>query len=232
MILAPALPALLALLAAPAVAEIYFEQSTLVRVEGEAAGAAVNSRVYHAGRRMRLEAGDAPGGPALLLRLDRGEAFRLDPDERLATALDADRLRARSQMDASLAGDLMGNLEEGRVRSQPLPGERTIAGYTCRGFRITAPAVVLELWVSDGLPLGVDAFAELVEWSGAGQSLGALLDEMRKLPGFPLETRARVAVLGKTQETVSTITRVRVGPQPAELFEVPEGWKVVAEPSP
>ena len=49
---------------------------------------------------------------------------------------------------------------------------------------------------------------------------------IRELPGFPLETRTRVSVLGETQETIATVTTIRVGPQPAELFEVPAGWRV------
>jgi hypothetical protein len=38
-----------------------------------------------------------------------------------------------------------------------------------------------------------------------------------------------VSVLGETQETVATVTKVRVGPQPPELFEVPPGWRVESE---
>ena len=28
---------------------------------------------------------------------------------------------------------------------------------------------------------------------------------------------------------IATVTAIRVGPQPAELFEVPPGWRVVSE---
>jgi len=52
---------------------------------------------------------------------------------------------------------------------------------------------------------------------------------VRGLPGFPLETRTRVSVLGETQETVATVTSIRVGPQPASLFDVPGGWRVEIE---
>ena len=69
-------------------------------------------------------------------------------------------------------------------------------------------------------------FADFLEWSGAAQALGGLVAAVRALPGFPLETRMRVSVLGEMQETVSTVTAIRVGPQPAELFEVPAGWRV------
>jgi hypothetical protein len=59
--------------------------------------------------------------------------------------------------------------------------------------------------------------------------LGGLLAEIRRLPGFPLQTRARVEVLGEPRETVSTVTKIVVGPQPASLFEVPPGWLTVPD---
>lgn len=216
---------------AAADAEVYYEQSTLVRTGGVAEGPGVVSRVWYAGKRMRLEAADVPGGPALILRLDLGKAWRLDPERKLATEVDAARLRSRSQMDAALAGDLMGGSEEGRVRTAPLRGTRTIAGHVCRGFRITGPSVVMDLYLAQDLGVGIEAFTDFIEWSGAGQSMAALLAEVRKLRGFPLQTRSRVTVLDRVHETVSTITKVRVGPHPRSLFEVPAGYRLVAEVS-
>ena len=63
-----------------------------------------------------------------------------------------------------------------------------------------------------------------VVWGGAG--LPGLVEALRELRGFPLETRTRVSVIGEMQETVSTVTRVPLGPQPAALFEVPAGFRV------
>ena len=200
----------------------------MVRTDGVAEGPGVASRVWYAGKRMRLEAAEA-AAPALILRLDLGKAWRLDPDRKVATEIDADRLRSRSQMDASLAGDLMGGGEEGRVRTAPLADVRRIAGYECHGFRIRGPSVVMDLYLAEGLGLGIDVFADFIEWSGAGQSMGALLAEIRKLRGFPLQTRSRVVVLDRVHEIVSTITKVRVGPQPRAVFEVPAGYRLVVE---
>lgn len=218
------------LLAAPATPHLYFEQTTIVYVKGEAVGPGVQTRTWHAGHRMRLEAADAPGGPALLLHLDEDRAWRLDPERQVAVALDGARLRARSQADAALAAGLMGGDEEGSVRSSPLEGSRTIAGHECRGFRLVGPSVQMVVWVAETLPVGVEVFADFLEWSGASRSLGGLLAEVRALPGFPLRTHTRVEVLGETRETVSTVTLIDVGPQPAELFDVPIGWRVEAEP--
>lgn len=220
------------LLGAPSTADLYFEQTTIVYVEGQAAGPGVHTRTWHAGKKMRLESGDTATGPALVLRLDLDRAWRLDPGERTAVVLDTARLRARSQADAAFAAGLMGAGEADSVRATALEGSRTVAGHACRGYRLTGPSVQMVLWVTEDLPVGVEAFADLLEWSGASRSLGGLLARIRELPGFPLETHTRVEVLDEVRETVSVVTTIEVGPQPGELFEVPRGWRVVAETPP
>jgi len=207
---------------------LYFEQTTVVRKAGVATGPGVRSRVWHGARRLRLEAGDAPGGPALVLRLDQGRVLRLDPEEKVAVELDASRLRARAHQDASVAASLMGGGEDA-LRQTPLEGRRTIAGHACRGFRLRGRDTTVDVWVAEDLPAGASVFADFLEWSGAAQALSPLVSAIRDLPGFPLETRTRVSVLGETQETVATVTLVRVGPQPAERFEVPAGFRLERE---
>jgi hypothetical protein len=217
-----------AALAAAAPPGLYFEQTTVVRPAGAPAdGPGVRSRVWHSGRRLRLEAGDAPGGPALVLRMDEGRALRLDPETKVAVELDPARLRARSHGDASLAASLLGGAEP--LRAAPIGDRRTIAGHACRGFRLRGPQATVDLWVAEDLPAGAPVFADFLEWSGASQALEGFVAAVRELPGFPLETRTRVSVLGETQETVATVTAVRVGPQPASLFDVPAGWRVESE---
>ncbi|PYQ11872.1 MAG: hypothetical protein DMF80_20285 [Acidobacteria bacterium] len=220
---------LLELAARPAAGvEVYFEQTTAARVAGAPSGPGVLSRVWYAGRRMRLEPGGAAGGPALILRLDRGKAYRLDPERKVAVELALERLRARAQMDLALAGELMGGAEA-PARTTELPGDKVVAGYPCRGYRIAAGAASMDVYVSEAVPLGVDAFADFLEWSGAGRALGGMLAEMRHLRGFPLQTRSRIEVMGQVQETLSTVTRVGLGPFPPGLFEPPAGWRLEPE---
>ncbi|HVO11597.1 MAG TPA: DUF4412 domain-containing protein [Vicinamibacteria bacterium] len=213
------------LLAAPTNG-IYFEQTTLVRPEAKAGAPGVRSRVWCAGQRLRLEAADVPGGPALVLRLDEGRALRLDPESRTAVELDVSRLRARSAADAAVAAGLMGATEPGDLRTHPLEGRRTIAGHACSGFRISGGSASIEAWVAADVPARAEIFAEFMEWSGASQALSGLVAAIRALPGFPLETRLRVDVLGETKETVSTVTAIRALAIPEERFEVPAGWRL------
>jgi hypothetical protein len=206
--------------------EVYFEQVTVMAGGGQAAGPGVRSRVWFAGRKVRLEGGGDGPGPALLLRLDQGAAFRLDPAERTAERLDLEQMRAQSRSDTALAGELMGAGEPDTVRTSPLPG-KTVAGYECRGWRLRAGSAVLDVYTTTAVPVPIETFAEFLEWTGAAEAMAGLWGEMRKLPGFPMETRALVNVLGEVQETVSTVTRLQVAPVPAAMFEVPKGYRVV-----
>lgn len=207
---------------------VYFEQATVVQAKGRPPGAGVVSRVYYAGQKMRLEGEEGGAGPAFVLRLDQERAFRLDPAQKLAVEVDVRGLKARARTDLAVAGDLMG-LADARPRTTPLKSPRVIAGFKCPGYRISAGTTVMDLYVTSDLPVGMDTFAAFLEWTGAQQSLGPLLDQIRALPGFPLETRARVMVQGEPQETRSTVTKVKVGELPDSLFEVPAGYRVVQE---
>src|SRR4029453_14255057 len=98
--------AFFALLAAPAAPapDVYFEQSTVVLEDGRPAGPGGVWGVLYAGRRMRLEPGDTADGPALILRIDQGKAYRVDPAGKRAIVLDLERLRPRAPRDLSRAG--------------------------------------------------------------------------------------------------------------------------------
>src|SRR5260370_18980981 len=89
-------PVFLALLATPVApaADVYFEQSTVVLEDGRPSGPGVVSRVWYAGRRMRLEPGNPVDGPALILRIDQGKADRVDPAAKPAAVVDLDGMRA------------------------------------------------------------------------------------------------------------------------------------------
>jgi uncharacterized protein DUF4412 len=211
--------------------EVYFEQVTVMTAGGEPAGPGVRSRVWFAGRKVRLEGGGPGPGPALILRLDQGAAFRLDPAEHTAERLDLEQMRAQSRADSALAGELMGAGEPDTVRTSPLPG-KTVAGYECRGWRLRSGSAVLDVYTTTAVPVSLETFGEFLEWTGAAEALAGLWGEMRKLPGFPMETHSQVNVLGEMQETVSTVTRLQVAPVAASMFELPKGYRVRGEADP
>jgi hypothetical protein len=216
---------LVLVLLAKAPPQVYFEQTTTTSVAGEAPGPGVRSRVWYAAQRMRMEAGGAGEGVALILRLDQGLAYRIDPARKEAVRLDLAALRTRVREDSAAAGMLMGG--DASFRVSALPGTRRIAGFDCQGYRLRAGSTTMDVQVAPGAPARVDAFAEFLSWSGVGDAAPGLVEAIRALPGFPLETRSRVAVLDEVRETVSTITVVRVGPVEPARYDPPPGYRIL-----
>jgi hypothetical protein len=208
--------------------DVYFEQTTFLYVDGQAQGPGILSRVWFAGRKLRLETG-VGRGPALILRLDKDLAYRLDPAGKVSVVSSLDSLRAQSQLDLSTAGDLIGGVEEGSARAHLLPGTKVVAGETCQGYRIRSRTAVMDVFLAPIPGLGMDAFAEFLEWSGANQSMGGLMAALKGLPGFPMETRSHVKVLGHDQDAISTLSLLRRGPIDPALFESPRDYTVVHE---
>lgn len=215
---------LLPVVFAAALNGFYFEQKTQSGADGSGAMA---TRVWCAGPKMRMESGDAFAGSALILRLDENRGYRLDLAERTVEDLDLERLGASSRMGLAIAGDVMGGGEGANPRTAGIEG-KTVAGFVCTGHRIRVGDTVMDVFVSPKVPVSLDDFRTFLEWTGAGESMGSLLGEIKKLPGFPLETRTRIRTDEGIQETVSTITLIKKAAHEPSLFEPPKGYKRVA----
>jgi hypothetical protein len=205
-----------------------FEQQVATSIDRLPTGPVISAEVWRQGQRIRLEqraAGERPAA-VLILRLDQGRAFRLDPALRVAREIDLAAERARAQIELGTTGDRIG----ARPRVARIRGQRKVAGRACQGYRLTTDAGAIDVWLSDAIPADMGTFADYLEWLGADDALGPLLEALRRLSGFPLETYTRFEVSGRIVETRSTITRVRVGPLPDSLFELPADYRV--EPAP
>jgi hypothetical protein len=214
------------LVAGASAGDLYFEQSVVSTLNGRTEHPPRIARVWRAQGRLRIEQGEIDQGNVLILRLDRGVAYGLDPSQRIAHLIDLEWLRARSQMDLAAAGDMLGG-GDADARLAPLAGTRTIAGFECDGFRIRVGPAIIDLYVTEALPVGMEAFSELLEWLGAPQALHGVLSRVQELRGFPLETRTRVTLEGDIVETVATVSSVEVAPLAPGLFEPPADYTQV-----
>lgn len=219
----------------PASHDLTFEQTTVTTIAGKP-GAAGRSKVYWSGRKVRLESGDAFEPLVVLIDLDRDRAYSLDAASRTALRLDVDALRSRSHLGFAMAGDRLGTSTEDGVRTRTLDGVRVIAGHKCRGYRLRAGDTQMDVWVTDRVSIDIDAFADFLDWSGAAAAVGGLVPELRKLGGFPMETRSRVTADGRVFETRATVTSLDARKLDPALFDVPPSYAIEeeteAEPDP
>jgi len=214
--------------AAPAPpAGLFYEQTTQTTVDGRAADPSGRVHVWFAGAKLRMEHLSASGKAeaVLIVRLDRGKAYRLDPATTTTLESDLEREQAESQMELGLAGDVVG----AAVHTTRLQGTRQIAGYVCQGYRLSSDAGHMDLWLSEAAPARLESFAGFFEWLGVDQSLEPIMDAVKRLPGFPLETRSQMNVAGRIVETRSTILALRAEAPDAALFEPPASYRVKRE---
>ena len=217
----PAVPA------AQPVGGLYFEQQVVTSVDQRPAGSLVSARVWWQGQRLRLEQQIVGGGASVLIvRLDQGRAFRLDPDRHVVREIDLAAERARAQLELGAAGSRLA----GRPRVVRLRRARQIAGHACQGYRLRTDAGAIDVWLSQAVPADMGTFSDFAEWLGAKDALGSFYGSLRQLPGFPLEMRSRLEVAGRLVETRATVSRVRVGSVPVHFFEVPPEYR--SEPAP
>jgi hypothetical protein len=205
---------------------VFFEQTATASVDGKARPAA-KSRVYWRGNKIRMESGDTFAPVVVLLDLDLNQGYKLDTKTKTAVPIDMGALQTQSNLGFSMAGEVVD--PPGGLRTVELPGRRVIAGHSCAGYRIRGRDVQLDVWVAKLPGVSIDTFADFLEWSGASQSLGNLLPELRKLPGFPLSTHSRLTRSGRVYETKGTITAIKTEPLSPELFDVPGTYKSIGE---
>jgi Domain of unknown function (DUF4412) len=209
---------------------VFFEQTATTNVDGKA-GAPVRSRVFWRGQSVRMESGDLLQPEVLLLDLARNRAVRLDGKTKTAAVLDMAALRSHANLEFSMAGDAAGADDADRMRTVPIEGTRTIAGYVCEGHRIRGRSLSMDVWTSTAVPVPMSLFTDFLEWSGAAQSMGGLLPEIEKIGGFPMQTRSRLTVGSHTYETLATIVQIKTEPLAATLFETPAGYHTVDAPA-
>jgi hypothetical protein len=139
------------------------------------------------------------------------------------------------QVDAALAAsaaleDALG--PPAAVIVQKGKSRRTIAGYDTEHYTIAmGDAVRFEVWAAPALPAPVPFFhARRVYYATIGP-MGTrfvrVLDEMRKIPGFPLGLTVRYRMRMAPRQVTTEAHEVRQGPVPESTFSVPPGYKRV-----
>ena len=82
-----------------------------------------------------------------------------------------------------------------------------------------------------GPGLGVDTFADFLEWSGAEPVPRSPARRAAAAPRLPPgDARARDKWTGESVATITTVTKIELGPLAPALFEVPAGYRIVESP--
>lgn len=114
-------------------------------------------------------------------------------------------------------------------------GSRTVAGYDCDQYFVTmGEKFQFEIYAARDLRAPAhyhDARKLLYAAMGPmGTRFEKMVDEMKKIEGFPLWSKTDAKVMGFDLDTVSEATEVRKGPIDPSVFDPPAGYKQKKSP--
>jgi hypothetical protein len=127
------------------------------------------------------------------------------------------------------------------VDVRKLGTSRTVAGYHCENWSMSIGQMSrTEECVTTDLKFPQqtwDRFQHLnaslmsaMSSMGPGGSFEKMRDELSKIKGIPIATTTTMTVMGKTSVAKSEVTSIQRGPIAASVWQVPAGYKKIANP--
>jgi hypothetical protein len=218
-----------------AVAAAAASDLTIVSKVTPAKGAPYTSTQYITAERMRMSDADND----TIVDLEAGKIVQIDHKKKsyfeTTFAEMQQHFAGLAEMldDNPMMEQMMGKVSE--VRVTKTDSTREIAGYGCTDYLISLGESFKETaCVTPDVKMPVeyyDASKMLYAMMGPmATRFEKLLDEMKKLDGFPLMTDLHMKVMGMDASSLSEVTEIREGPVPTDAFAIPANYKKKKSP--
>ena len=135
---------------------------------------------------------------------------------------------------------MMGGMTE--VHVEKTGTTRTIAGYKCENYTITIGTLSKsEDCMTEDLKFPTGTLAKYRDYEARMRSLmaamgpmskglGNMMEEMKKIKGFPLSRNASTSIMGRTSTSTMEVTSVKEGAIPASAWAIPAGYTKTESP--
>ena len=208
---------------------------TIVSKVTPAKGAPHTSTQYITAERMRMSDGDND----TIVDLEAGKIVQIDHKKKSYFETTFAEMQQHFAELAEMLNDnpmmeqMMGKVSE--VRVTKTDSTREIAGLSCTDYLISLGESFKEtVCVTPDVKMPVeyyDASKMLYAMMGPmATRFEKLLDEMKKLDGFPLMTDLDMKVMGMDASSLSEVTEIREGSVPADAFAIPANYKKKKSP--
>jgi hypothetical protein len=208
---------------------------TIVSKVTPAKGAPYTSTQYIAAERMRMSDGDND----TIVDLEAGKIVQIDHKKKTYYETTfAEMQQYFAQLDEVLASNpmmesMMGKATEIQVNETTTT--REIVGRSCTDYVISMGKTFTETaCVTPDLKMPVqyyDASKMLYAMMGPmATRFEKLLDELKKLDGFPLATDLDMKMMGMDASSATEVTEIRDGSIPDDVFAIPAGYKQKKSP--
>lgn len=208
---------------------------TIVSKVTPAKGQPTTSTHYITPERMRMAAGDND----TIVDLAAGKLVGIDHKKKTYYETTFEEMQqyfaGLNEMLSSnpMMGTMMGKVKE--VEVQKAAETREIIGYTCTKYVLTMGESFKEtLWVTPDLKMPLTYYdASKMSYAMMGPMAARfekMLDEMKKIDGFPLATDVDMKMMGMDASSRSEVVEISKADIPADAFAVPAGYKKTKSP--
>lgn len=211
------------------------EDLTVVSTVTPPQGAPTKSTQYISKTKVRTSDGttdtilDIATGRMLFVDHKKESFYETSFDEIRARFDELEKVFEANPAMGKLVGDAKG------VDVEKRSGTREIAGYTCHEYKLSfGPSIVFDVWAAPDLEPPAEYFdGRKLHYASVGpfaSRFEAIVEEMKKIGGFPLATTVETNLLGVNMHSETEATEVKVGPIPPETFEAPSGYQQIKSP--
>jgi hypothetical protein len=214
------------LLSTTAQAGIYWESEVTTKGIPNRPDATSMQKHYFTLQASRTESSN---GQVTIMNFDTMTVYHLDPASKTYRETKLNELADKmSKMDE--AHKKMMGMSEG-IQVTPTEETKTIEGYKCKKFDVSAMSMKSEYWVTKD----VEVYDELKAiWARLAKSFEAnpmlsqmnVMGVMNKMQGFPIQTVTQV--MGG--QTISTVKKIEKKNPSEDLFKVPQGYTLKETP--
>ncbi|MBK1721667.1 DUF4412 domain-containing protein [Thiocystis violacea] len=188
------------------------------------------SKTYVAHDKMKVVSSDPQGSDMILDPATGTMTFLND------AAKEYYQINAKSMMEGmSQPGmdQMRAMLEQNKVSVEKTDETQKINDWNCRKYLVHKTGMMeieQEIWATEDVDIDLQRYTDLMSMSGPAGLLGdspaakAQREEMDKVKGYPILTKAKMQMMGANMETESEVKVIRKEPMAADFFEIPEGY--------
>jgi hypothetical protein len=208
---------------------------TIVSKVTPAKGTPTTSTHYITAERMRM----SDGANDTIVDLAAGKLIGIDHKKKTYYETTFEEMQQYfAGLNEMLASNPMMETMMGKVKDvqvQKTAETREIIGYTCTKYVLSMGEKFKEtLWVTPEVKMPVSYYdASKMSYAMMGPMAGRfekMLDEMKKIDGFPLATDVDMKMMGMDASSRTEVTEISKADIPADTFAVPAGYKKTKSP--
>ena len=175
------------------------------------------------------------GATDTIFMIDTGEMILIDHQKEEFYRTSIDEMNAAfAELDENLGSNpmvrrmMMGKAKTVEVTEGPDP--QTIADYYCQHYIVTmGEGMRIEIWATTDLetprPYWDAKKLSYASMGPIGSRFKSMLEAMREIDGFPLQTQIDARVMGIRSNSESTAVEVQLGQVADDAFDIPDGYQ-------